>query len=140
MEDEDQSVKYLWSPIRLSCPYSPTVFEFTESSITYDGYFYEPVENLPVQRILSLYKPEIEKGGGTCFKGFAIYHVEIIEKIEGKDTSEYTPYNPEDPYDENVSICLFPTNHITLRFRILQKDFSRAEEERICAELIQKYQ
>jgi hypothetical protein len=133
MDDVDQTVRYWWSPPSSKGPYSSKVLEFTESSITFDGYFYEDEDNLPVQRILKLLVPDRVEGHTTHLKQTAIYHIEIIEKIEGKDTSVYTPPNPEDPHDEDAGICFFPTHHVTLRFRILQKDFDKEEENRIYA-------
>lgn len=116
---------YWWSPSSCKGPYTPEVLEFTESSITFDGYFYETA--LPQQRILKLLVPDYVRGSTTYMKRLAIYHIEIYEKIEGKDTSTLTPQNPEDPYDEDAGICFFPTHHITLRFRILGKDFDNEE-------------
>ena len=66
-------------------------------------------------------------------KRIAVYHIEITEKIEGKDTSEYGSFNSEDSDDDCVGVCFFPTNIVTLRFRILQKDFDKDEENRIYA-------
>jgi hypothetical protein len=119
----EKPVHYWWSPPSTRGPYTPEVLEFTESSITFDGYFYESV--LPQQRILKLLVPDYVRGSTTYMKRLATYHIEIYEKIEGKDTSSYTP---PDPYDEDAGICFFPTNHITLRFRILNKDFDNEEE------------
>lgn len=118
----------MWHP-GLRGPYSPKVLEFTESSITFDGYFYEPQDRLPIERILSISVPEDDE---YTFKRIAVYHVEITEKIEGEDTSEVSPD------DEYGAICFFPTNHITLKFRILAKNFSEAEEKRIMATLYKK--
>jgi hypothetical protein len=118
----EKPVHYWWSPSSCKGPYTPEVLEFTESSITFDGYFYESA--LPQQRILKLLVPDYVRGSTTYMKRLAIYHIEIYEKIEGKDTSTYTP---PDPYDEDAGICFFPTNHITLRFRVLNKDFDNEE-------------
>jgi hypothetical protein len=119
----DKQIRYWWSPASPRGPYTPEVLEFTESSITFDGYFYESA--LPQQRILKLLVPDYVRGYTTHMKRLATYHIEIYEKIEGKDTSTFT--SPEDPDDEDAGICFFPTNHITLRFRILNKDFDNEE-------------
>ena len=121
----EKKIRYWWSP-SLRGPYTPDVLEFTESSITFDGYFYETA--FPQQRILKLLVPDYVRGYTTHMKRLAIYHIEIYEKIEGKDTSTFTPQNPEDPDDEDAGICFFPTNHITLRFRVLNKDFDNEAE------------
>ena len=120
----EKPVHYWWSPPSTRGPYTPEVLEFTESSITFDGYFYESA--LPQQRILKLLVPDYVRGSTTHMKRLATYHIEIYEKIEGKDTSTYTERNDED--DEFGGICFFPTNHITLRFRVLNKDFDKEEE------------
>jgi hypothetical protein len=54
----------------------------------------------------------------------AIYFVEILEKIEGGDEHS-------NEHSDGDDICFFPTNHITLRFRVIQKDFDHDEERRI---------
>lgn len=139
-QKNEKEVEYWWFPTLLRNPYSPKVLEFTESSITFDGYYNESAENFPIQRILALLVPDRIEGNTTHMKRKEIYHIEIFEKIEGTDTSVYTPPNPEDPDDEDAGICFFPTNHVTLRFRILQKDFDKDEEKRIWAALSEKYQ
>jgi len=132
-EDKEKEVEYWWFPMSLRNPYSPTVLEFTDSSITFDGYFYESNDNFPLQRVLALLVPDRTEGDTTHMKRIAVYHIEITEKIEGKDTSEYGPFNSEDSDDDCVGVCFFPTNIVTLRFRILQKDFDKDEENRIYA-------
>ena len=123
----EKPVSYWWSPSSCKGPYTPEVLEFTEDSITFDGYFYESA--LPQQRILKLLVPDYVRGSTTYMKRLAAYHIEIYEKIEGKDTSTYTPQNSEDTEDDDWGgICFFPTHHITLRFRVLSKDFDQQDE------------
>jgi hypothetical protein len=126
---EGKEIRYFWRPGSARGPYSPKVLEFTESSITFDGYFYEPQERLPQERILSISVPDEDEDN---LKRIAVYHVEIIEKIEGEDTSEVSAD------DEYGAICFFPTHHITLRFRVLNKNFDKEEEDRILATLYKK--
>ena len=48
----------------------------------------------------------------------------------------YSPSDPNDPDDDEFGgggICFFPTNHITLKFRILHKDFDKEKEAEILA-------
>ena len=125
-EEPDTKIRYWWAPGSCRGPFCRDVIEFTESSITFDGYFYDSeVHQLPQQRILKLLIPDYIARHRTYMKRLAIYHVEIYEKIEGADTSEM----------DDDGICFFPSNKITLKFRVLQKDFDDAEEKRILATL-----
>ena len=132
MDDDD--IRYVWEPGSSSGPYCRKVLEFTESSITFDGYFYDSQESLPQQRLLSVYATDYVEGDTTHLKRLAYYHIEITEKIEGEDTSVYSPSDPNDPDDDEFGgggICFFPTHHITLKFRILHKDFDKETEAKI---------
>jgi len=125
-EELDTKIRYWWAPGSCRGPFCRDVIEFTESSITFDGYFYDSdPQQLPQRRILKLLVPDYVAGHRTYMKQLAIYHVEIYEKIEGADTS----------VSGDDGICFFPSNQITLKFRVLHKDFDEAEEKRIMADL-----
>lgn len=125
-EEVDTKIHYWWAPGSCRGPFCRDVIEFTESSITFDGYFYDSEKDqLPQQRILKLLVTDYVDGHRIHMKRLAIYHVEIYEKIEGADTS----------VADDDGICFFPSNKITLKFRVLQKDFDDAEEKRILADL-----
>jgi hypothetical protein len=129
-EELDTKIRYWWGPGSCRGPFCREVIEITESSITFDGYFYDSEkEQLPQQRILKLLVPDYVEGHRTYLKRLAIYHVEIYEKIEGADTSVFAA----DDGDGEGGICFFPSAKITLKFRVLQKDFDDAEEKRILA-------
>ena len=126
-EEMDTKIRYWWAPGSCRGPFCREVIEFTETSITFDGYFYDSEPHqLPQQRILKLLVTDYADRHRIHLKRLAIYHVEIYEKIEGVDTSVA---------DED-GICFFPSNKITLKFRVLQKDFDEAEEKRILASLM----
>ena len=131
----DTKIRYWWAPGSCRGPFCRDVIEFTESSITFDGYFYDSV--LPQQRILKLLVTDYVKGHQTHLKRLAIYHVEIYEKIEGADTSVVAEGDPQNPHEDD-GVCFFPSNKITLKFRVLQKDFDDAEEKRILATFPQR--
>ncbi len=125
-EELDTKIRYWWGPGSCRGPFCRDVIEFTESSITFDGYFYDSEkEQLPQQRILKLLVTDYVDRHRINLKRVAIYHVEIYEKIEGVDTS----------VTDDDDICFFPSNKITLKFRVLKKDFDDAEEKRILADL-----
>jgi len=127
---DDNKVRYWWAPGSCRGPFCRDVIEFTESSITFDGYFYDSdAHQLPQQRILKLLVTDYVDGHRIHLKQLAIYHVEIYEKIEGADTSVIAA---DDEYGDG-GICFFPSNLITLKFRVLQKDFDADEEKRILA-------
>jgi len=123
-EEVDTKIHYWWAPGSARGPFCREVIEFTESSITFDGYFYDSdAHQLPQQRILKLLVTDYADRHRIHLKRLAIYHVELYEKIEGADTS----------IADDDGICFFPSNKITLKFRVLQKDFDDAEEKRILA-------
>ena len=125
-EELDTKIRYWWGPGSCRGPFCRDVIEFTETSITFDGYFYDSEkEQLPQQRILKLLVTDYVDRHRINLKRVAIYHVEIYEKIEGVDTS----------VADDDGICFFPSNQITLKFRVLKKDFDDAEEKRILADL-----
>ena len=108
----DTGIRYWWRPTSCRGPYCRDVYAFSETEITFNGYFYDD-ESLPQKRLLYV---------NSNNERVAIYFVEILEKIEG-----ISVYGDGDGDD----ICFFPTNHITLRFRVIQKDFDHEEERRI---------
>ena len=122
------TIRYWWYPSSCRGPYCRTVYELTDSSITFDGYFYEEAEALPQKRILSLLVPDYVDGDTTHLKDKAKYYIEILEKIEREDTSTVG----------DDGICFFPMNRITLRFRILQKDYDAEMEKKIRDELMEE--
>ena len=81
-DQDDDDIRYVWEP-HSNSPYCRKVLEFTESSITFDGYFYDRQESLPQQRLLSVYATDYVEGNTTHLKRLAYYHIEILEKIEG---------------------------------------------------------
>jgi len=128
-EEVDTKIRYWWGPGSCRGPFCRDVIEFTESSITFDGYFYDSdPQQLPQQRILKLLVTDYVDRHRINLKRLAIYHVEIYEKIEGVDTS----------ITDDDGICFFPSNRITLKFRVLQKDFDERVEAQILASLSKK--
>jgi hypothetical protein len=97
------------------CPYIQEVYEFTDDTIVFNGYFRIESQTCPVRRIM-------ESSG-------VYYWIEILTKEELQDTSQGF-YDP----DVGGTICLTPTAKIKITYQILEtldteeKLFARAEE------------
>jgi hypothetical protein len=127
--------RYEWLPAhscdpihRIRNPYIIDLIRYTDSSITFNGYFYLEASIFPIERILVKYDLS-----GSKVENLEISHIEILEKIIVEDTSK-------GDYDEEYggSICFFPTEIATLKYRILKKDLTNEEIEMISKELIIK--
>lgn len=84
------------------CPYIQETYEFTDTTIVFNGYFRLESKTLPVRRIM-------ESGG-------KYYWIEILTREEIEDTSSSW-------YDEDVggNICLTPTAKIRITYTILKE-------------------
>ncbi len=76
-----------------------------EGKIVFDGYWYDSSNNLPC--IVSMY--EYSSGRGEI--------VEILTKTVGESTDRISEIEDDD--GEIMNVCFFPTNIITLTFRII---------------------
>jgi len=114
---------------RIRNPYIMDLLEFTNSSITFNGYFYLDASVFPIERLLITYDYSDASGSFNV----EISHIEITEKLSGKDTSSTF-------YDEEVGghICFFPTEITTLNYRILQENLTNTEIEVLSKEIIEK--
>jgi hypothetical protein len=96
-------------------------FSFADSVIKFYGYFYLENETLPVERILII--------------AYNAYHVEIYEKETEEDNRKC--YNDDDGGDdESENIIFFPSNTITLKYRVL-RELITAEDYREAVKRIQ---
>jgi hypothetical protein len=94
-------------------PYMREIQSVTENVIRFNGYFYMDNTELPVERIL--YTTE------------GCYAVEILEKREVEDTSEYGPMEDDD--GSTCSVCFFPTAIIELQYRIVDPLFNVSQTQ-----------
>jgi hypothetical protein len=112
MAEREPNFMAFWD---FDCPYIQEVYEFTDDTIVFNGYFRIESKTCPVRRIM-------ESSGNY-------YWIEVLTKEELADTSEGF-------YDDEVggTICLTPTAKIKITYRILEtldteeKLFARAEE------------
>ena len=116
--------EFVWYPHTATNPYIRELHSFTDTTLIFNGYFYLEPETLPVERIFFTNTDPTSRSTHS-------YHIEILEKHSGEDTSVCGPY------DEEVGghICFFPTEIITLHYRIIQKDLSHDEIREICQRL-----
>lgn len=110
---------YRFYPHGIPNPFINTLISTTDDTIVFDGYFYLDAKDLPVERIMV---KNIEKK-----QTFTESHIEIYEKISGKDTSSYCDISGSDCDEENI--CFFPTEITTLKYRVIKTDLTREIRE-----------
>jgi hypothetical protein len=81
-----------------------------KGTLVFDGYYRIDLKYFPIETILRL--------------GDKYYHIEITEKKEGKDTSQYGEI--EEPDGEILNVCFFPTSILTLHYNVLVEIESNA--------------
>jgi hypothetical protein len=81
-----------------------------KGKITFDGYYRIDPKYYPIETILRI--------------GDKYYHIEILSKQEGKDTSQYGEI--EEPDGEILNVCFFPTSILTLTYNVLVEIESNA--------------
>ena len=101
-----QGKSFQWFPHSLRNPYILNLHSSNDTSIVFNGYFYMESDALPVERVILTQDDEW-------------HHIQIVGKECGDSTSSYE-YDEEEDY----TMCLFPTEVITLTYRILQRNLS----------------
>jgi hypothetical protein len=81
-----------------------------KGTLTFDGYYRIESKYFPIETILRL--------------GEKFYHIEITEKKEGENTSQYGEI--EEPDGEILNVCFFPTSILTLHYNVLVEIESNA--------------
>ena len=98
---------WFFKPGGVRAPHVRRAIAHTDTSITFDGYFYlEPAvfrEDRPVKRLLYFQKH--------------MYYIAIHKKTVGSDTSVYSP---DEEYEGGI--CFFPTEITELHYTVLETD------------------
>jgi len=105
-----QGESLMWFPHSLRNPYILDLHSRNDTTIVFNGYFYMESSALPVERILLLENDVV---------GQEWYHVQIVGKESGTTTSSYNYYE-----EEEYAVSLFPTEVVTLTYRIIERDLS----------------
>ena len=101
-----QGESFQWFPHSLRNPYILDLHSRTDTTLVFNGYFYMESAALPVERVVLMQDDEWQ-------------HIQIVSKESGASTSSYE-YDEEEECDR----CLFPTELVTLTYRILQRELS----------------
>lgn len=105
-EDQDQIDADFLQPAQRD-PYMQRVISLEQGeekgAITFDGYYRIDPKYYPIETILRIRDK--------------YYHIEILSKQEGKDTSQYGEI--EEPDGEILNVCFFPTSILTLTYNVL---------------------
>jgi hypothetical protein len=112
-----------FSPSGAGFPYIREARHHTEQSITFDGHFYD-AKNERMYPEYIVWRRKDKKS----------FHIEITEYIAGEDTSEYWT---DDEENDGSKICLFPTEIITLRWRVIA-ELRDNEIDAVRAEILRK--
>jgi hypothetical protein len=110
-----------FSPSGAGFPYIQEVKNLTEHSITFNGHFYDAKNERMYPEYILWHR-----------KNKKSFHIEITEYIAGEDTSEY--WTDE---EEGGKICCFPTEIITLRWRVIA-ELRDNEVDTVRAEILRK--
>ena len=74
-----------------------------KGKLTFDGYYRTDTRYYPIETILQI--------------DDKMYHIEIIKKMDGEDTSTYSDI--EEPNGDTLRVCFFPTRLLTIEYEIL---------------------
>jgi len=114
-------------------PYIMDLIKYTDlsdsGSITFNGYFYVESAIFPIERVLVKYDVL-----DTKVQNIDFMHIEIVEKILKENTSEYGEYDEE----YGGSICFFPTEIATYKYRILKNNLSNGDMKLILENILAK--
>ena len=108
MDELELHIHLLRNDIGLLYCHKLLEFDWTTGTATFDGYWYERPNQVPCFAQMSLCS---QNNPPQC------EIVEILSKSTGKSTNQYSEIEDDD--GEPMRVCFFPTNVITLRFRIV---------------------
>ena len=112
-------------PISSSGPYIRKVISDVSGELVYDGYFYCERLQFPMQRVIRRRtRVEPVRPGDKKRYVYSMQHVEIYEKLSGEDTSEYSECDGGDDDFGGGGVCFFPTEIVTLRYRVLEDNLT----------------
>lgn len=118
-------------PYGIPNPYISTLISNENNTLVFDGYFYINAKDLPVERIMVKFN---DKETGPSFTDS---HIEIYEKISGKNTSSYGDISGEQ-YNEN-NICFFPTEITTLKYRVIKTNLTKEDSDSLLKSIKETY-
>ena len=125
-------------PISSSGPYIRRVISDAPGELVYDGYFYCERMQFPMERLIVRRTPVAGLAGVKRTYVYSVQHVEIYEKLAGEDTSEYSEPTADVSGDDDFmggGICFFPTEIVTLRYRVLEDEVPDARYEELRAKI-----
>lgn len=142
----DEMLRCRVMPISSSGPYIRRVISDIPGELVYDGYFYCERMQFPMERLIVRRTPVAGLAGVKRTYVHSVQHVEIYEKISGEDTSEYseTTADVSDGSGSGIcddddfmggGVCFFPTEIVTLRYRVLEDEVPDARYEELRAKI-----
>lgn len=136
----DEMLRCRVMPTSSSGPYIRRVISDAPGELVYDGYFYCESMQFPMERLIVRRTPVAGLAGVKRTYVYSVQHVEIYEKLAGEDTSEYSELTADvsggdDDDFMGGGICFFPTEIVTLRYRVLEDAVSDARYEELWAKI-----
>lgn len=121
----DEMLRCRVMPTSSSGPYIRRVISDIPGELVYDGYFYCERMQFPMERLIVRRTPVAGLAGAKRTYVYSVQHVEIYEKVSGEDTSEYSESTADmsggdDDDFMGGGVCFFPTEIVTLRYRVLE--------------------
>lgn len=131
----DEMLRCRVMPTSSSGPYIRRVISDVSGELVYDGYFYCERMQFPMERLIVRRTPVAGRAGAKRTYVHSVQHVEIYEKISGEDTSDYSDGGGDDDGLMGGGVCFFPTEIVTLRYRVLEDEVPDARYEELRAKI-----